>query len=267
MREGTALSYSGIHFSHYKAAAHSPTLSAFLIKKITLISRTSCPPARWSYGLTVMLEKIAGVALVNKLRAILLMEADFNFHNKLIFGKRMLDHARENGVIPPEQYSEKQTTAEDGTFDKILQADISRQQRQRMCIISADAANCYDRIHHAIMALMFLCLGVREGSTVAMLRSIQLMKFYLRTGWGESADFIGGDVLRILHGMCQGNDAAPAAWLVLSSLLVKIYRKMGCGSHTRAPVSRAFLDAMGVVFVDDTDLYILKKCLDSDQAL
>ena len=41
-----------------------------------------------------MLEKIAGLALVNKLRAILLMEADFNFHNKLIFGSHMLDTTR-----------------------------------------------------------------------------------------------------------------------------------------------------------------------------
>jgi len=79
IKEGTASSYSGIHYGHYKAASHSSRLSAFLAKKITLISRTGCPPERWSYGLTVMLEKIAGIALVNKLRAILLMEADFNF--------------------------------------------------------------------------------------------------------------------------------------------------------------------------------------------
>lgn len=32
-----------------------------------------------------MLEKIAVLALVNKLCAILLMEADFNYHNKIIF--------------------------------------------------------------------------------------------------------------------------------------------------------------------------------------
>ena len=76
-------------------------------KKITLISRTGCPPEHWSYGLTVMHEKIASIALVNKLRTILLMEADFNFHNKLIFGKRTLDQAWANGIIPPEQYSQQ----------------------------------------------------------------------------------------------------------------------------------------------------------------
>ena len=47
-----------------------------------------------------MLEKVAGVALVSKLRAILLIEADFNYHNKLIFGKRMMDLARQHGMVP-----------------------------------------------------------------------------------------------------------------------------------------------------------------------
>ena len=127
VKERTSSSLSGIHYGHYKAAANSDRISGFLAKKITLISRTGCPPERWSYGLTVMLEKIAGLALVSKLRAILLMEADFNMHNKLIFGKRMLDRARAEGIIPQEQYSDKEHTAEDGTFDKVLQSDISRQ--------------------------------------------------------------------------------------------------------------------------------------------
>ena len=93
VREGTQSSMSGIHYGHYKAAAYSKKASRFLSKKITLVSRIGCPPELWSDGLTVMLENIAGLALVNKLRAILLMEADFNFHNKLIFGCRMLDAA------------------------------------------------------------------------------------------------------------------------------------------------------------------------------
>ena len=263
VKEGTASSYSGIHYGHYKAAAHSEKISSFLSKKITLISRTGCPPERWSYGLTVMLEKIAGIALVNKLRAILLMEADFNFHNKLIFGKRMLDQARANGIIPPEQYSEQQSTADDGTFDKILQSDISRQFKQRMSIISADAANCYDRVHHTIMAMVFLSLGVDLGAIISMLRSIQLMTFFLRTGWGESHTSVGGDVMKILHGLCQGNGAAPASWLVLSSVLVRIYRAMGFGATMTSPITRVFLDIAGVLFVDDTDLYIMDACLKS----
>ena len=207
-----------------------------------------------------MLEKIAGLALVSKLRAILLMEADFNMHNKLIFGKRMLDRARAEGIIPPEQYSDKEHTAEDGTFDKILQSDISRQKRIPLCIVLADAANCYDRVHHAILALMFMAVGVHSGAIVSMLRFIQLMKFFLRTGWGESSSYIGGNTSRILHGLCQGNGAAPASWLLVSSFLIKAYKSMGFGARMQAPITRVWLDTAGVIFVDDTGLFIMHEC-------
>jgi hypothetical protein len=57
VKESTSSSLSGLHFGHYKS-----------------------------------MEKIAGVAMLTKLRAILLLEADFNQHNKLIFQHRMLDY-------------------------------------------------------------------------------------------------------------------------------------------------------------------------------
>jgi hypothetical protein len=41
-----------------------------------------------------MLEKMLGVTLVTKLRAILLMEADFNATNKIIYGNRKSKGAR-----------------------------------------------------------------------------------------------------------------------------------------------------------------------------
>lgn len=58
VREGAALSYSGIHCGPYKAAAHSDKILGFLAKKSNGISRTGCPPEWWSYVLTVMLEKV-----------------------------------------------------------------------------------------------------------------------------------------------------------------------------------------------------------------
>ena len=84
MKESTSLSASKIHFGHYKAAGLNERLSTFFAKKISFVAATGCAPDRWSVGLTVLLEKVAGIALVHKLRAILLMEADFNMHNRLI---------------------------------------------------------------------------------------------------------------------------------------------------------------------------------------
>ena len=49
-----------------------------------------------------MLEKRPGVCQVDKLRAILLMEADFNSANKLLLGHRMVRGAEQVGCIPDE---------------------------------------------------------------------------------------------------------------------------------------------------------------------
>jgi hypothetical protein len=49
--------------------------------QLNLIARTGIHPTRW------LLEKLPGVALVDKLQAILLMEGDFNFFNKWLFGR------------------------------------------------------------------------------------------------------------------------------------------------------------------------------------
>lgn len=63
-----------------------------------------------------MLEKLMGVPLVNKLWAITLMEAYLNLHNKLIFGKRILETDRAQNLVPEEELDEKDSTVEDGFF-------------------------------------------------------------------------------------------------------------------------------------------------------
>ena len=63
--------------------------------------------------------------------------------------------------------------------------------------------------------------------------------------------------MRILHGLCQGNGAAPAAWLMLSSVLVMVYKNLGFGSKVKSPMTLVLLSIMGVLFVDNTYLYIM----------
>jgi hypothetical protein len=91
----------------------------------------------------VMLEKIAGVCLVDKLRAIQLYEADFNCYNQFIFGQNAMQALTASGYVPEELFSQKGSTAEDAKFDKTLMADLSRQACHPMIVTSADAAYCY----------------------------------------------------------------------------------------------------------------------------
>ncbi len=81
---------------------------------------------QWSRGLSVMLEKTLGVTLVTKLQAILLMEADFNATNKILYGNRMMNNACKYNLMPEETFSEKNRMADDGTLCKTLFFDINQ---------------------------------------------------------------------------------------------------------------------------------------------
>jgi hypothetical protein len=101
-RERTGSSYSGLHFGHYIAASFCPNLSALHAMKLLICARNGVALAKWGIGLTVLLEKIMGNVFVHKLRVICLLEADFNWCNKLIFAKQMMQQAIQDGSIPQE---------------------------------------------------------------------------------------------------------------------------------------------------------------------
>ena len=88
VNEETSLSESGLHFGHYVAGSTSDIILYYHTARVTTVIAHAIQLERWSRGLSVMLEKTLGVTLVAKLRAILLMEADFNATNKIIYGLR-----------------------------------------------------------------------------------------------------------------------------------------------------------------------------------
>ena len=107
-----------------------------------------------------MLEKLLGCNLVTKLRAILLMEADFNATNKIIYASRMMDTVRRHGMMPEDCFSEKGRECTDGTLAKTLFYDVTRQSRVPAALASVDASNCYERIEllHLLSFKLLECL-------------------------------------------------------------------------------------------------------------
>jgi hypothetical protein len=81
------------------------------------------------------------------------------------------------------------------------------------------------------------------------------MRFFQWTGRGDSTTFMGDrPSSNPLQGLCQGNGAAPACWLMLSSLMMSMYRKGGHVSTITSPISGTPIEFMGEIFVDDTNL-------------
>jgi len=264
-REETSSSESGLTFSHYKAGARSAVITHFHATKATVAIKMGIGLERWSRGLSVMLQKVPGCHLISKLRSILLMEADFNCANKIIYGSRMLDNVRRYGFMPDEIFSERNRTAEEGSLSKVLFYDVVRQSRLSAGISSVDADNCYDRVSHAIASLVFRSFGVSQEATGAMLQTIQDMKFFLRTAFGDSSDFAGALAEVKTQGLCQGNGAAPAGWAVVSITILNAHKRKGHGAKFLCPISLVRSDLSAILYVDDTDVIHLDMTKDEDK--
>ncbi len=95
-------------------------------------------------------------------------------------------------MMPNEIYSKKNRMADNGTLPKTLFYDVICQARVPAAIASVDASNCYDRIAHAMASLDFQAFGVPESAIGSLLSAIENMKFFLRTGFGDSTSLPAG---------------------------------------------------------------------------
>ena len=266
VKERTSSSPSGLHVGHWKCGSLNPMINWLNTSMANIPFMSGYSPKRWKQGINVMIEKSKGNFRVDKLRTILLYEADFNLNNKYI-GRDMMFKAEKAKILAKEQYgSRKKKAAITHALNKRLTFDILRQQRKKGGICSCDLKSCYDRIVHSFAALAMKRAGAAESATVSMFSTIQDLKHKVRTAFGDSDESFGGEAwreLEALMGVGQGNGAGPAIWAVISTIFFDTLRKNGFGALLLAPFSKVNVNLAGFGFVDDTDL--LQTGLDTDE--
>ena len=231
----TTSSPSGLRYSHHKVSVRSELSTNIHAQQLTIIARSGVYPGRWSVTFQALLEKIAGVCLVEKLRYIQLYKADFSFLWKFIFGREALDTLTENGYLPEEHFSKKGSTTEDNKFDKTLTKDLSRQSRYPMAVVSVNAAQCYNRVNQVIVSLVWLALIRHVGPIAVILSYLQSMRVFQRTIFGNSMSFL--DLGDYRMGLGQGSRDAPASWVQISSIIGMILRSLYYGAKIINPVT------------------------------
>ena len=136
----------------------------------------------------MLLEKIVGNNFVHKLRAICLLEADFNRINKVVFAKRMIGSALEINLIPGKCFSKKSSNCINAVMTKIFICNKSRIHHHDACIAGNNFRDCYcyDRAAHPIATILLQSFGVPQPAINVLLETMETMRFYLCTGFGES---------------------------------------------------------------------------------
>jgi hypothetical protein len=173
---------------------------------------------------------------------------------KLIFAKRMMENARAKGLIPAEQFAKAGTRCQDGCLIKGFHCDRARILHHSAGISGVDFHSCYDSVQHPLMSVALQAWGVSLMMIKVMLPVLQTMRFFLRTGYGDSEHSYGGTPDDPLGGLGQGNGAAPPAFTAVSTLLILAYVNMGYGVEWESAVSGALFTIAAILYVDDTDL-------------
>ena len=102
-------------------------------------------------------------------------------------------------------------------------------------------------------SLVFQAFGVPTTAIKTMLGAIKNMKFFLRTGFGDSTSFAGGGISIKTQGLCQGNGASPAGWAVISICILQAHRRKGHGAKFLCPITKLKQHLSAILYIDDTD--------------
>ena len=255
-REATESSKSGLHFGHYMAAAHDKVVTRMHVSSLNTIRECGVSPDRWKGAVTVLLEKVFGVRLVDKLRAICLLEADFNWLNKLIFARRLETHCRKHGIIPPEQFCKSKSNCEEASLVKNLINDHARILHNTLGETSADLDQCFDRSNAPISGIAVRAHGISLASTRLMLSTMQLMQYFIKTGFGLADDAsFGGTLESRLMSLGQGSGAAPMGMRCIITLADNAYKRLGHGMSCKSAIHQRIFILAAIIYVDDTDLF------------
>ena len=252
---GVETSQSKLHFGHFKANCLNPTIASFDAAMSNIPYATGYSPSHWQHGTNAELLKSENDFRVEKLRTILLYEADFNANNKLL-GRSLMTNAETLSQLAPEQYGScKSLSAIDHSLNKRLTYDLLRQKHIPGVLCANDAKSCYDRIVHSFASLAMRRVGVPEAPLVSMFTTIQNVNHYVQMAYGDSERSFGGNEWTTpVHGVGQGNGASPTIWAVVSTPVLNMMRANGFGTTFCSALNGDIINFVGYSFVDDTDL-------------
>ena len=258
-RESTQSSPSGLHFGFMKTTAKIPRLAETISKFVSIPYESGYSPDRWRNSINVTLMKEEGEYRPEKERTIHLLESSFSEGTKIIFSRRMMQHARRYGQIPLDQYAQKGGKAIDAAIQKILIFDLMRIKRCAGVCFANDLMACYDWMAHVPSSLALRFLGVPPRAVECMSTTIQQMRHYIRTAYGDSDHYYGGDVDNLLEGGGQESPVAPPISIALTVIVLRMLAQYEPGVTAVFAISATILTFTAILYVDDTDLFTMQQ--------
>ena len=102
------------------------------------------------------------------------------------------------------------------------------------------------------MSLIYEKMILPQDTCHLMIRALVQMKYHMQTLHGISEGVSQKDDEGALFGIGQGATDAPAGWLLVSTILSKMYDMQAHGCNVLDPFKKLLVHWSHVMFVDDT---------------
>jgi hypothetical protein len=212
---------------------------------------------RWQEVVTAMLEKDTGSPKLHRLRVIHLLKADLNLLVKIIIARRFVWHGEKHDAFGEAQAGGRPgRSANDIVLQMELTYDLALRTLTSMAMMENDATACFDRMIPSLVTIGLRAHGVPEEITKIIGKTLVKMRYRIKTKLGISTRYYSHTTDNPIYGTGQGSAGSMAFWLLISTILFGIMKKIAHGLQFTDPQGITNIQRTMEGFVDDTDVAV-----------
>ncbi len=165
----------------------------------------------------------------------------------------MLDVVRKYKLMPEKIYSEKNVSQMMAFWLKSCFMTLHTKQDCQQELVLLTLITVTIGLHTHLCPCCFNLLESQRKPVFYSSRQSN-MNYFLWAGFVGSKIFASAEDSIKTQGMCQGNGAAPAGWMVDSIAMIQAHKQKGHGAHLWCPIINKTIHLAGTLFVEDTNL-------------
>jgi len=191
-------------------------------------------------------------AHIEKLRIIMLYQADFNFVLKLVWECHLVHHVELHSCLRTSNHASRSGHQSiDAQLSKVLLYEFARLTRTSLVTVDNDTKSCYDHIIKSLamiaciaVSLPLLAAAMHNHTHHGMQHQIKTRHRLLHPNSGTEQD--------PQEGTGQGSGASPAIWLIYAESLLAAYREFTAGMQVSSPYEVALtILILAIFYIDD----------------
>ena len=141
----------------------------------------------------------------------------------------MMQQAIHAGAIPQECFAKKNSHCNYAVLTKQFFCNSSQIWHHPVGLGECNFGDCYGRAAHPPTSIALPSQGISVTAICVLLTLMQVMQYFIKTGFGKSSESYGRTPTNPNSGLSQESGTSPPGFLALSLLFVNAYRYQGHG--------------------------------------